>query len=262
MSDLYPKNPKMKKIVAKPTTASEDQSSTDRTFMDWMEDGHKWAVTSDFFDVQKFVNKVGWNVPYSHQRPWSKCPFPDLRETLESKGQHYTVGFIRAVQNSFQAEYSALVFLRYREGTENGRKWASEYASDELLVRIREYAQLEISRRVFVHSYPHEFYPLWTPAHVLLEFIYDNTCPSSEDGELHFDSSEFRDFWQPFVNEPMNKVLANLEQYGHRAGHKLQDHHYIAGFVDGALGHTEQLERRLNERTPIPPPKDGSISGE
>ncbi len=248
----------MGKKVAKPTTASEDQSSTELTFMDGMEDGHKWAVTSDFFDVQKFVNKVGWNVPYSPQRPWSKCPFPDLRETLESKGRHYTVGFIRAVQDSFQAEYSAFVFHRYREGTENGRQWASEHASDELRVRIREFAQSDYSRDIFVCPRSDES---WTPAHELLEFIYENTYSSDDFWESHFDCSEFRDFWQPFVNEPMNKVLANLEQYGYRAGHKLQDRHYIAGFVDGALGHSEQLERRLNERTPIPPPKDGSISG-
>lgn len=185
-----------------------------------------------------------------------------MKRTLESKGLRYTVGFIRAVQDSFQAEYSAFAFHRYREGTENGRRWATEYASDEHLVRIREYAQVEISRSIFVHSFPKELFPQWTPAHELLAFLYEDVCLSSEDGELHFDCSEFRDFWQPFVNEPMNKVLAKVKRYWYRAGHKLQDRHYIAGFVNGALGLTEQLERRLNERTPITPPKDGSISGE
>ncbi len=241
----------MAKKATKPSTTARKQK-TELTFMDGMADGYTWAVTSDDCDVLEFVQHVGWDIPFSKRYPWTECPFPDLRKTLESKGCRYTVGFIRAVQDSFQAKHSALVFHRHQEGVEDGRRWASEYANDIQHVRIREFAQSEGTREIFVRPYPHDSHGLWTPAHELVEHLFNDTYPYDEYLAPLFDCSEFREFWQPFVSEPMDKVMSDLKLYGFRAGHKLQDHHYIAGFVDGALGLSEQLGRRLSERT-LPP---------
>ncbi len=251
----------MAKNATKPSTAAKKQT-TPLTFVDGLADGHTWVVTSDHFDVLEFVTNVGWNIPFTERNPWATCPFPDLRMTLETKGSPYTVGFIRAVQDTFQAEHSALVFHRHQEGVEDGRRWASEYADDRHHVLIREFAQSDRTREIFVRPYPHNSHQLWTPAHDLVEYLFDDTYPYDEDLASLFDCSEFREFWQPFVNEPMDKVMSDLKLFGFRAGHKLQDGHYIAGFVDGALGLSENLKLRLSERTPTPLPIKGRSGSE
>jgi len=162
-----------------------------------------------------------------------------------------------AVQNAFQAEHSALVFHRHQEGVEDGRRWTSACADDSQHARISEFARAMSSREIFVGP---NYRDPWTPAHLLVAYLLADAYPADEDGEQLDDCKEFREFWQPFVDEPMDKVMSNLRLYGFRAGHKLQDHHYIAGFIDGALGLSDQLGRWLSERTPLP--YVGSISGE
>lgn len=242
----------MAKNATKPTTTVKSDDAAEPTEIDGIRDGRKWTVTSDFFDVLRFVNAVEWIPPYLKPRPWIKCPFPDLREKLESKGRDYSVGFIRGVQDCFQAEYSAYVCRRQQEGIEDGREWASK-VSGKQLSRMKAFARDENSRNIFVLPYHNPNYgPEWS-SEKLVCFLHGLCTLACYD-------REYRDFWQPFVKEPITKVLARLEQLGHRAGHKLQDHHYVAGFVDGALGISEQIERRLNDRTPIPPPERVSYS--
>jgi hypothetical protein len=200
-----------------------------------------------------------WVIPFSKRYPWAKCPFPDLRKTLESNGHPYTVGFIRGVQDTFQAEYSALSFLRHREGVEDGRRWASDYANVVQFARMIEFAHSDGTREIFVVH--RQLWGSMTPAHQLVEYLLDDAYPYDEDSESLIDCREFREFWQPFVDEPMDKVMSNLQLYGFRAGHKLQDRNYVAGFVDGALGLSEQLRQRLSERRPTPLPSEDSICG-
>jgi hypothetical protein len=214
-------------------------------------DGRKWIATCDHFDAHKFVKDLGWDVPWSSRTPWANCPFPELRKKLRSEGRDYTHLFIEAVQDAFKAEYSAHVFLRHGEGVQDGRRWAAEYATDGQIAQISNFSQSFWTRAVFNGPDPCES---WTPAHRLVLNLLGDAYPNGEDGKPQNNCTEFREFWQPFVNEPMDEVMSTLELFGFRAGHKLQDRQYIAGFVDGALGLSENLKLRLSERTPTPLP--------
>lgn len=247
----------MAKNVTKQSTAEIRQRAQLRNYKRGFADGREWVATCDLFDAQEFVNKMGWDIPWPSRNPWTKCSFPDLRKKLRSEGSDYTNMFIEAVQDGFKAEHSALVFRRHREGVEDGRRWASEHANDGQLAQIGHFARSFWTREIFVGPDPCE---LWTPAHRLVLDLLGDAYPIGDDGKPQKDCTEFRQFWQPFVNEPMDKVMSNLTLYGFRAGHKIQDRHYVVGFVDGALGLSEQLGRRLSERTLTPLPTKGRSS--
>jgi len=241
------------------STAASRQRDQLRKRKQGLADGHKWMATCDHFDAHKFVNAMGWDVPWSSRTPWAKCPFPELRKRLRSEGRDYTHLFIEAVQDAFKAESSALVFLRHGEGVEDGQRWASGYAKGGQLAQISDFSQSFWTREVFIGPDSCES---WTPAHRLVVDLLGDAYPNGEDGKPQKNCTEFREFWQPFVNEPMDEVMSNLELFGFRAGHKLQNRHYIAGFVDGALGLSENLRLRLSERTPTPLPIKGRTRSE
>lgn len=242
----------MAKIATQLITKAKSDDAEKLTAMDGFRDGKKWAAKSNFFDVLRFINAVEWFPPYSKPRKLTKCPLHDLRETLKSKGEWYSCGFIRGVQDAFQAEYSAYVFHRHQEGIVDGRTWASK-ANSKQLFRMKSFARCETGRYIFVLPYTEECHRPkdWSISLVAnLYAVWGLGC----------DNIEYQEFWQPFVDEPIEKVIARFKLFGHRAGHKLQDRHYIAGFVDGALGLSERIEERMIWRTPISPPDDGSIS--
>lgn len=245
--------------TAKTSPAEKRQRDQLRKRKKGFADGCEWAETCDRFDAQRFVDHLGWEVPWSSRTPWAKCPFPDLQKRLRSEGRDYTHMFIEAVQDQFKAENSALVYLRHREGVEDGRRWASKYATDGQLTQISVFARSFWTRAVFIGPDPCE---LWTPAHRLVLDLLGDAYPNGEDGKPQMDCTEFREFWHPFVREPINEVMSNLEHFGFRAGHKLQDRHYIAGFVDGALGLSDKLRRQLSKRTPTPLPNKGRTRSE
>ena len=228
--------------VAKQSNAEMRQQAQFKKRKQGWADGKRWLAAADPFEVRELVNKIGWNAPCSSLSPWKTCPFNDLRKKLRSEGRDYTYMFIQAVQNCFMAEHSALVFHRHREGAEDGRRWASEYANAGQLAQISKFARSFWTRAIFIGPDPCES---WTPAHRLVLDLLPDAYPDGEDGKPQEDCTEFREFWQPFVNEPMDKVMSSMKLYGFRAGHKLQDRHYVVGFVDGALGLSEQIRQRL-----------------
>jgi len=78
--------------------------------------------------------------------------------------------------------------------------------------------------------------------------LIDGLYPANEEGELLSDCPEFREFWQPFVQESLDNLIPRFRLISFRGRHKLQDRHYVIGFVDGALGLSDQLGLRLNEQ--------------
>lgn len=241
----------------KQSTAASKERARIRDYKRGIAGGREWVATCDPFDALEFVNSIGWDVEWSSRAPWTKCPFPDLRKRLRSEGRDYTHTFIQAVQDDFKAQHAALVSHRHQEGIVDGRLWTSDYAAVGQLAHVEDFAWSFMTRGIFIGPEPYE---PWTPAHRLVTCLMGDAYPHDKEKYPLVDCREFREFWQPFVNEPMDTVMSNLKLYGFRAGHKLQDRHYIAGFVDGALGLSEQLGRRLSERTL--PPKDGSNRGE
>lgn len=244
----------MAKNATKKSTAARREQARFRDYKRGFADGDEWVGTCDLFEAREFVNKMGWDVPWSERYPWKKCSLPDLRRRLRSGGRAYTHAFMQAVQNDFQAEHSALVFHRHQEGVEDGRRWASDFANGGQHARVSNFAQSFWTREVFVGP---DHCESWTPAHRLVAYLLDDAYPIGEDRKPRVDCTEFREFWQPFVKEPMDKVMSNLQLYGFRAGHKLQDRNYVVGFVDGVLGLSGKLGRRLSERTPTPLPNEG-----
>lgn len=207
--------------------------------------GREWAAAAHPADILVLINGVGWWIPDSRREPWNTCPFPDLEARLEANGRYFTVGFLNAVGDEFQAKHHALISVRHREGQLDGQRWATEFATQDQITQLGTFAASTDQRMFFTRpSLPD---PAWTPAHEIVACLLGGQYPTDEDDNLLEDCDEFREFWQPFVTEPINDVMSKLKMLSLSGRHKLQDHYYAAGFVDGALGLSEQIRQRLSE---------------
>jgi hypothetical protein len=132
----------------------------------------------------------------------------------------------------------ALAYIRHHEGVENGQRWASELATETQLSLLRDFARDPQRLDIFLGLQDE------SAADELVAHLVDATYAADDEREVLY-CVQFPDFWQPFVNQPMDEVMALLERTNTGIRHKLQDCRYVAGFVDGALGLSEQLRQGL-----------------
>jgi hypothetical protein len=85
----------------------------------------------------------------------------------------------------------------------------------------------------------------------LVFHLMDGDYPCDSSGEPLINCTEFRQFWQSFVDEPIDQLMSRLPTLQGR--HKLQNGDYIRGFVSGAIGLAEQVRQRLKEEWPVRP---------
>jgi hypothetical protein len=214
------------------------------------EDAQKWLETAHPDDIIAFIRAVGER----HSRirnPWAslRSDFPQLHDELESWGKDYSDAFISCVRIRWHVVKRPWEHVLYSEGIADGCKWAIETTRPQLLESLRS----------TVTSRPLEVLPdelscndQWefaSPAHKLVASVlgdeYPRSAPAEGDdiGDIISDCDEFKEFWQPFVDEPMDKVVKTLLEVTSSTC-KLQSPIYIAGFVDGALGLSDTLRLR------------------
>ena len=232
--------------VVVPTASKTSVRKKKFSYEDGQADAREWLNDAHPFDVQELLESVGWQMSQSIRFPWDYCPTRSWRELLESKGRQYTFGFLDEVRNASQAVIFAFVYHRHHEGVQDGRRWASEVATEGQLSRLKSFSTDYRNRELFAE--PYFFVGSWTPAHELAVALVDGNCPADQSGELLSDCREFREFWQPFVQEPLETLIPRFALDAFQGRHKLQDRHYVIGFIDGALGLSEQLGLRLSKQ--------------
>lgn len=205
----------------------------------------KWVRSGSPVEIRTVVEFAGCSIPRTYRESWQAVPISALRNQLKSKGRSYTYGFLNEVGNEFQALRQALIVIRHQEGMADGKRWAAEYAISDQLIRLQEFSTSFDNRNFFVEPTMDD--SSWTPAHELISFIFAGTYPINEDGALLDDCETFRQFWQPFVREPLDDVIRTFGLPTYLGRHKLQDIHYIIGFVDGALGISDRLQQQLSD---------------
>ena len=209
----------------------------------------EWMLESRLLDIRELIDAYGWSVPPDLRRPWAYCPLPDLQEKLKLQGKLFSNGFLQELLILFQSLQPAFEYHCHHEGVNDGRRWGTEFASPGQLARMLDFSISPCDREVFV-SRPYVNRP-WTPAHELVCYMFDDTYPVGDGDGIAEDCTEFREFWQPFISEPMDEVMSKLKAVPFRGFHKLQESSYLAGFVNGALGLSEQLRKRIAEREPV-----------
>lgn len=243
--------------MTKRTTRSVSKKANDKTGEHTYEhgklEGRLWQQAAHPNDVKDAIESLGWWDPHTGRMPWRYCEDP-LRSHLESRGRAYTFGFADAIRNAFQAVAPALAYIRHHEGVEDGRRWASEFATETQFSRLRDFARDPQSRDTFLGLRGEH------AAEELVAYLVDSTYATDDEREV-IDCVDFPDFWQPFVNQPMDEVMALLKRKHTGIRHKLQDGRYIAGFVDGALGLSEQLRQGLRRLASPQSPTDAHDGG-
>ena len=202
-----------------------------------------WLDETHPQDVQAAIGWLGWSSPTTELRPWQYCLDPFLGRHLESQGRAYTFGFASEVRAEFQAVSPALAYLRHHRGIEDGRRWAAELATEAQILRLKCFATDPTKKDIFVKvGTSGSELPAFDLAAHLVE-----PDPGSDDIDGKPLCERLVEFWQPFSGEPTSTFLALLPPEENGIRHKFQDPQYVAGFVDGALGISEKLCRRMNE---------------
>jgi hypothetical protein len=170
---------------------------------------------------------------------------------LTAKGKEYSLAFIQELANEFQASKKVLAKVLQEAGETDGRLWATEFSTREQVDRLR--ANLtDLNRRQFFIGNSRQCDPAWTPAHEFTGIVLGDAYPvDAESDEMISDCEEFRQFWQPFLAEPIEQVMADLQRLDCCCKYKIQQQDYILGFVDGALGLSGRMRRRMNIADPI-----------
>ncbi|WP_088260464.1 hypothetical protein [Fimbriiglobus ruber] len=214
------------------------------------EDAQKWLETAHPDEIIAFIRAVGER----HSRirnPWAllRTDFPQLHDDLESWGKEYSDAFISCVRTRWHVVKMPWEHVMYSEGIADGRKWANETTRPQLVESLRSAVT---NRPLEVLPNKLNSYDQWefvSPAHKLVVSVlgdeYPRSAPAERDdiGDIISDCDEFKEFWQPFVDEPMDKVVKTLLDVTSSTC-KLQSPIYIAGFVDGALGLSDSLRLR------------------
>ena len=231
--------------VVVPTASKTSVRKKKFSYEDGQAYAREWLNDAHPFVVQELLASVGWRMSQSIRSPWDYCPTRSWREFLQSKGRQYTFGFFDEVRNASQAIIFAFVYHRHHEGVQDGRRWASEVATEGQLCRLKSFSTDYRNRELFAE--PYDLASSWNPAYELVAYLFDGNYPDQQS-ELLSDGPEFREFWQPFVQEPLENLIPRFELIAFQGRHKLQDRHYMIGFVDGALGLSEQLGLRLSKQ--------------
>lgn len=234
--------------VARTSRKRERDSERQKHEEQGKKDGKDWVAKAHPVAVRQLLTCLGNWQPRYQGDAWNYCPStcPDIRMKFMTASREYAHAFLTEVKNQFLALDSVLIFVRHLDGVEDGKRWAAEFASAEQLDRLRTFAADEEQRPFFTHWNWFEFE--WTPAHHLVAYLLADDYPVDDQGELSIDCPAFCDFWQPFISESLVEVLSELEQLAGR--HKLQDRNYVTGFIDGALGLSEQFRERLDDPSP------------
>lgn len=214
--------------------------------LDWLKETHPSGV-------RELLRFIGWWMARSLRAPWDDCPLPQLRQALALNGRLYAFGFFDGVRKEYQSLVPALGYLRHHEGVQDGRRWALDFATEGQLFRLKVFSTGSEHLEVFTGQYRED---PWTPAHQLVAFLLNENYPTDAEGEPYIDCTEFRDFWQPFVKEPMADLVRSFHRIDCHGRHKLQDCHFVTGFVDGALGLSDRLGKHLSEWTMTLPTND------
>lgn len=211
------------------------------------EDAQKWLETAHPLDIIAFIRAVGERHPRI-SNPWIglQGEFQQLHDELESWGRDYANAFISCVRTRWHVVKMPWEHIMYTDGVTDGRKWALETTRPQLVENLRSvvtHRPLDIIPDEFSL---HDQMGLPSPAHDLVVSVlgdeYPRSAPAQGDeiGDIIPDCDEFKDFWQPFIDEPMDKVVKTLLATTSNTC-KLESPIYIAGFVDGALGLSDSL---------------------
>ena len=208
-------------------------------------EGMKWAQSAHPVELGRFVDHVGLIVDRYRSDPWKAIyEFPVL-DVHKSEGKDYLRSFNNAVREIWRVRGRVCSMRRVHEGFPDGVRWTEEFSTPELLSR------LEAVLREDVTSLPigsgGKDYRRWvTPAHAIVVQLLGEEYPEDEDDSEYFaiDCDEFREFWKPFVTEPLDDFLAQAAKDNPGIiTHKLADPHYIEGFIAGALSSLEECHR-------------------
>jgi len=215
-----------------------------------MEDAQKWVDAAHPVEIIAFVKAVG--NAYSRSRdPWAGLRFENqkLHDELESWGKDYSYAFISCVRTHWHVVRASWEHIMYVEGVADGRQWSLETTHPEFVDNLRSLVTsnpLEVLPNELSHSDEWDFI---SPAHKLVASVLGDDYPRSEPhegdeiGDIIPDCDEFKEFWQPFVDEPMDQLVKVLEDTTFFTC-KLQSSTYISGFVDGALGVSDSLKAK------------------
>ncbi len=165
----------------------------------------------------------------------------DAARVLREK-KRFDIGFKLETSRLMPCMRSAFEFACHFAGQKDGAVWANQFATE-----------LQISRLKLDWPYRRpnfqDFFD-WTPSHSILLCILAEDYPGDEDDDCLSDCPEYREFWQPFVAEPMERVLALFSPES-EPRHKLQMISYADGFVDGALGWSAELMSVVDARLAV-----------
>lgn len=179
---------------------------------------------------------------------WEPCPMQDVRKRDTAKykraKKHYEKTFRDHICSAVRM--GNLDFIFHLQGLKDGVRWSRDIATAEQRMRLKtHYSDNKIyldNNRLF--SYEPYGTATHIPATVIVDWVYTG-LNGEEYMNVAADSFEFREFWTPFLSEPIEEVMTNLLSEVGTRGHKLRVPAYAEGFVDGALGLTQQLRSEL-----------------
>lgn len=211
------------------------------------ENANEWVTSTNPVIVRDFLQGVAW---HRGKRTLWYCPpyLSDLKCKLEAEGKDFTSHFIKEVALQFRCLERPLMVVRHLEGLADGKHWAANHSTTEQLNRLRD----NLTDPVYHNDFERDGSldgSEWTPAHELTALVLGGTYPAT-DGELAADCEEFRRFWQPYLTTPIDTVIADLNRPECSGKYKIQDGDYVVGFIDGALGLSDQMRDRL--AAPVP----------
>lgn len=180
--------------------------------------------------------------------PFFKAPFwPRLRDSLgkldavsPSRKEPVDVSFVVEARSQWRRVGGAWSYLMHAAGHAHGETWAQEHARAKELHRFEPDVPDACWLIEFQNGNDTDF--AWTPAHDLLAMLRDKVHPghAEELGKPALQHAEFEEFWQRFVPVDLEDPASNLFNAG-----------FVGGFVDGALGLSQQLAAKFKEKTSV-----------
>jgi len=208
----------------------------------WLDETHPALIKASLETVGE---KYDWR---KDCWPMLRHDFSSLHDQIDSRGKTYWRAFISEVRRHWDYVEPAWIFVMYQRGIDEGRRWVSEIAPPELVERLRllfSQTPQTVLPAPWQSDDENQGFP--SPAHKLVVTLLGDSYPRlpclDEDylPEIEADCKAFRDFWQPFVEEAMDRVQA----VDSSRTSKLNNPNYIGGFIEGACGHSEAIARKF-----------------
>lgn len=207
-----------------------------------------WLETAHPYQIHALLGRVGENYDWT-KKVWHAIPLEhrDLQAQFQARGQKYWQAFIAEIRRHWCHARRVWVSVMYQKGIDDGRRWAAEVAPPELVARLRQ-AFEEAPLTILPASRPSDEYEGFpSPAHKLVVTLLGDAyprlpCPDEDYlPDIDADCKEFREFWQPFVDEPIDHIQA-ADAFDTS---KLNDPNYVSGFIDGACGQSAALAAKF-----------------